>query len=64
MNSQSGPPKTSAMPLQASQPAVSLDPVELTSHALLGGRREILIRHGEEQYRLRLTRMNKLILTK
>jgi hemin uptake protein HemP len=52
------------MPLQASQPAVSLDPVELTSHALLGGRREILIRHGEEQYRLRLTRMNKLILTK
>jgi hemin uptake protein HemP len=37
---------------------------EITSETLLGNRREIFIRHGAEQYRLRLTRMNKLILTK
>lgn len=37
---------------------------ELASEALLAGRREIVIRHGAEVYRLRLTRQNKLILTK
>lgn len=37
---------------------------ELESGALLGERREIVIRHGAERYRLRLTRLNKLILTK
>lgn len=37
---------------------------ELSSDALLGGRRELVIRHGDETYRLRLTRQNKLILTK
>jgi hemin uptake protein HemP len=36
----------------------------LTTAALFGGRREILIRHGAEEYRLRITRANKLILTK
>jgi hemin uptake protein HemP len=39
-------------------------PVQSRSEDLLQGRRELLIRHGDEQYRLRLTRMNKLILTK
>jgi hemin uptake protein HemP len=39
-------------------------PIELSSEMLLSGRREIFIRHGAERYRLRLTRMNKLILTK
>ena len=39
-------------------------PVQSRSEDLLKGRRELLIRHGDEQYRLRLTRMNKLILTK
>ena len=29
-----------------------------------GGRRELIIRHGEETYRLRVTASNKLILTK
>lgn len=38
--------------------------IELSSEALLGGRREVVIRHGDETYRLRLTRQNKLILTK
>ena len=39
-------------------------PVQSRSEDLLQGRRELLIQHGDEQYRLRLTRMNKLILTK
>ena len=34
------------------------------SAALLQGRRELMIRHGVELYRLRLTASNKLILTK
>lgn len=32
--------------------------------ALFAGRNEIVIVHGKETYRLRLTRQNKLILTK
>jgi hemin uptake protein HemP len=39
-------------------------PREITSAELLRGAREILIRHGEESYRLRLTRNGKLILHK
>ncbi len=37
---------------------------ELNSEELLQGNREIRIRHGEEIYRLRLTRNGKLILQK
>ena len=36
----------------------------LDSQALLKGRREILIRHGDKLYRLRHTSNDKLILTK
>jgi hemin uptake protein HemP len=36
----------------------------ISSAALLAGARELLIRHGDEEYRLRLTANNKLILTK
>ena len=38
--------------------------VEIDSLALLGGQREVVIRHGSECYRLRHTRNDKLILTK
>ena len=38
--------------------------IELDSLALLNGQREIVIRHGDECYRLRHTRNDKLILTK
>ncbi len=34
------------------------------SATLMKGRRELLIRHGADTYRLRLTASNKLILTK
>lgn len=37
---------------------------EFDSARLLQGRREVLIRHGGECYRLRHTRNDKLILTK
>ncbi len=42
-------------------PHADVEPMEFTSEALLGGQRQIFIRHGTERYRLRLTRMNKLI---
>jgi hemin uptake protein HemP len=34
------------------------------SVTLMKGRRELLIRHGADTYRLRITASNKLILTK
>jgi len=37
---------------------------QLDSVQLLGGHRELCIRHGNEVYRLRHTRNDKLILTK
>jgi hemin uptake protein HemP len=36
----------------------------IDSHALLRGGRELVIVHGEHEYRLRLTQNDKLILTK
>jgi hemin uptake protein HemP len=40
------------------------EPVSVSSEELLGGKRQIVIRHGRERYRLILTSSNKLILTK
>lgn len=40
------------------------EPPEVESVRLLQGQRELLIRHGNECYRLRHTRNDKLILTK
>ena len=45
-------------------PATSDAPGVLESRALLGEAREVIIRHGSETYRLKLTRHDKLILTK
>jgi hemin uptake protein HemP len=42
----------------------STQPREILSSDLLQGSKEIWIRHGEENYRLRLTRSGKLILQK
>ena len=46
------------------RPAASVDIVEIDSKRLLQGQRELYIRHGDECYRLRHTRNDKLILTK
>lgn len=37
---------------------------EVTSNELLRGENELLIRHGDDLYRLKLTRNGKLILQK
>ena len=37
---------------------------DVDSAVLMKGRRELLIRHGTDTYRLRITASNKLILTK
>ena len=36
----------------------------VSSSELLAGRQEVIIQHGQDQYRLRLTSSNKLILIK
>ena len=51
-----------ALDAQSDRLEVTLPAVE--SAAILQGRRELMIRHGAELYRLRLTASNKLILTK
>lgn len=47
-----------------SGPAVHGLDTQVESETLLRGRREVLIRHAGETYRLRHTRNGKLILTK
>ena len=39
-------------------------PPIVRTEQLFGSRREIIIKHGQEEYRLRITRADKLILTK
>nr|WP_246417038.1 hemin uptake protein HemP [Rehaibacterium terrae] len=46
------------------RPALPSRERELSSLELLRGAREVVIRHGEQTYRLRHTRNDKLILTK
>lgn len=49
----------------ASSKSVSLDaPQEIDLRRLLGDATQLVIRHGDQRYILRLTRQNKLILTK
>jgi hemin uptake protein HemP len=48
----------------ASPPAEGGAPSIVSSETLLAGRRELIIQHGADQYRLRLTANNKLILVK
>ena len=45
-------------------PAATRGDHAVDSADLLAGQREVLIRHGDEIYRLRHTRNDKLILTK
>jgi len=54
-------------PSNSEQPKQEADNGELvtvSSRELLAGRQQLIIQHGREQYRLRLTSSNKLILTK
>jgi hemin uptake protein HemP len=44
--------------------APPVSPTEIDSVTLMAGHRELLIRHAQELYRLRVTAQGKLILTK
>lgn len=56
-------PQFASRPSPSPAPATIHDPA-VDSQRLLQGRNEVLIRHGNEVYRLRHTRNDKLILTK
>jgi hemin uptake protein HemP len=47
-----------------SERQISIRRGEIDSRELFQAERELLIRHGGDTYRLRLTGLNKLILTK
>lgn len=56
-------------PAMLNKAQTKLAPTQATAHpidsgALFAGSSEVIIAHGEEVYRLRLTRQNRLILTK
>lgn len=55
------PATNDATPAPTARPATI---PQWESEQLLQGRKEVLIHHGEETYRLRLTRQGKLILYK
>jgi hemin uptake protein HemP len=57
-------PTDSLLEVQRSTPISGPISSPISSEELLGGQREIIIQHGTEQYRLRLTNNNKLILVK
>ncbi len=48
----------------AAQPLAMATLSTISSDVLFAGNREVLIVHGADSYRLRLTRQNRLILTK
>ena len=56
---------TRAAPPQVLPPLVRASaPARIDGAQLFGGQREVLIVHNGEEYRLRITRQEKLILTK
>lgn len=57
-------PLTAARANEARGDGANLDFPVVDSTTLLKGRRELLIRHGDQTYRLRMTASDKLILTK
>lgn len=54
----------SAQPNRAAPTSPSNGAQRIESHRLLAGGRELVIDHAGQEYRLRLTRNDKLILTK
>lgn len=48
----------------AAEPPQRPAPASLDTRDLFGTRRELTIQHGDDVYRLRITRNSKLILTK
>jgi hemin uptake protein HemP len=63
-NSKLDGPKQSGMPSEEQLRSIPVDANRIDSRDLFVGTRELIIGHGSETYRLRLTAQNKLILTK
>jgi hemin uptake protein HemP len=57
-------PHSSHLPTQATATAQPDLPSSLNSSQIFRGQKTVEITHGEQRYTLRLTRDNKLILTK
>ncbi len=57
-------PKGGPTPSATTSRAIPVRENRLDSQDIFIGTREVIIAHGEELYRLRLTAQNKLILTK
>jgi hemin uptake protein HemP len=55
---------TKPSPSPPDAPQRSTGPPTVSSRELFAGAREVVIQHGDDQYRLRLTSNNKLILVK
>ncbi len=53
-----------SVPVSSERPDERAGRQTITSDDLFQGGRELLIFHGSEEYRLRITRTGKLILTK
>ena len=51
-------------PAPAAERQVTVSGIRIDSRELFADQRELLISHGDDIYRLRLTFQNKLILTK
>jgi hemin uptake protein HemP len=51
-------------PRSPENPSSSTGPRRVDLKDILGAAREVIIRHGSEEYRLRLTSNDKLLLTK
>ncbi|GAA0533682.1 hemin uptake protein HemP [Rhizomicrobium palustre] len=49
---------------QAPLPRTKPEPPRLSAQMVLKGAREVILVHGREEYRLKLTAAGKLILTK
>ncbi len=52
------------MPSSGDAPSLTMNGNRIDSRDLFAAEREIIIAHGEDTYRMRLTSQNKLILTK
>jgi len=59
-----GQPPRSVRPDDVGSATGDPAPLVVDSTELFAGRREVIIRHGTDAYRLRITASNKLILTK
>jgi hemin uptake protein HemP len=57
-------PRGDPEPPEPSRPAAPRRPVSIRSADLFRDAQEVIIIHREQQYRLRITRADKLILTK